>query len=418
MSEKTAKHFKKGENLITEGEMGETAFIIESGRVEVLMNRNGKEVRVGTRGVGSLLGEMAMLDTQPRTATVRALEDCKVLEISHKSFTKRVSNADPILKMVLHVILTRYRDLLSRSNFSANMPHFSNDPRAEDIELSNEAHDIAVSTLKTSDALKKAIERDELELFYQPIIDVQNNKIAGFEALMRWIHPEKGIISPGIFIPVAEDSGLIVEMSRWALDVACKDIQKLQVAINDKVKSDTPAFLSVNFSVHDFSDGSFSDHVCDTLAINNTYPEQIKLEITESLLMEQPEVAKDALEKCRQQGIRVAIDDFGTGYSSLSYLHFFPIDTLKIDQSFIRSMLKQKNSYALVKSIVGLAKNLGMNIIAEGIETPEEAAAIKQLDCEMCQGFWFARPMPLKEAIAFCENWEYPEIPESSKISG
>ncbi len=242
------------------------------------------------------------------------------------------------------------------------------------------------------------------------IIDLQNMKIAGFEALMRWKHPDKGMISPGIFIPVAETSGLIVELSRWALGVACDAINDLRAASNPQLRGANPLFISVNFSVKDFSDGGFFDQVKNTLRNKATDPAQIHLEITESLLMEAPGASKEALEKCRGHGIMVAIDDFGTGYSSLSYLHSFPIDTLKIDQSFIRSINSNPSSLALVKSIIALARNLGMKLIAEGIETEQEAAIIRTLGCEECQGFWFSRPLPLHDALEFVKSWVPPRI--------
>ena len=410
MADKTIKKtFKKGSTLLREGEKGDCAYIIEQGNVEIIVQKAGQMVQIGTRGPGSLVGEMAIIDDKPRVATVRALDDCEVLEISRADFTRRVDQADPIVRMVMRVILTRYRDILSRSEFPPKMA-LPGTLGAEDIEHSDESHDIAVNTIKIFNELKFALDQNQLTLFYQPIIDLQNMKIAGFEALMRWKHPESGMISPGVFIPVAEESGLIVDMSKWALDTACETVNHLQAAANPKILTKDPLFVSVNFSVKDFSDGDFSALVAKTLKKRNTAPGQIHLEITESLLMEEPETAKEALEKCRALGVHVSIDDFGSGYSSLGYLHYFPINTLKIDQSFIRSMLSQEASYILVKAIIGLAKNLKMKVIAEGVETKEEAVSVRSLGCELCQGFWFAKPLPLEEAKAFVKNWQPPDV--------
>jgi len=400
----TKKSFKAGEALMTEGEQGDCAYIIEQGNVEILINKEGNLVQIGTRGSGSIIGEMAMIDDKPRTATIKALEDCEVMEISRDDFRNRLDDSDPILKMVMHVILTRYRDMLSRSQFQVKVPPPGFEA-VEDIEQNTAAHDTALETFRIYNELKNAVANDELELFYQPIINLKTGKISGFEALMRWVHPEKGMISPVIFIPVAEESNLIVKMSKWALDRASQDIKEL-----DKY-SNAPQFMSVNFSVKDFADESFPKTVKDTVQKHGINPEQIHLEITESLLMEKPELAKDSLGKCHEGGIHISIDDFGTGYSSLSYLHFFPIDTLKVDRCFVSSMFKQDTSMALVKSIVGLAKNLDMLIIAEGIEDLEEAKVLKELGCEYCQGFYFAKPMPLNEVIEFIQNYEIPHIP-------
>ncbi len=400
------KQFKKGELLLKEGDTGHCAYVIESGNVEILISREGQQVQVGVRGPGSLIGEMAMIDDKPRMATVRALDDCDVLEISREDFNRRVESADPVVKMVMRVITNRYRDVMMRTNF-ISLPATGD---AEKAENSDAIHDLAVSTIKIHKELQGALEDKQLMLYYQPIIDVQNMKIAGFEALMRWKHPEKGMISPGVFIPVAEESGLIVELSRFALEVACEAVPQLQKAADPKLTVSGPLFVGVNFSVKDFADRDIFEFISTTMKSRGVDPKQIHLEITESLLMEAPEPAKIALEKCREFGIDVSIDDFGTGYSSLSYLHYFPIDTLKIDQSFIRAMTKHKSSLVLVKSIIALARNLGMKVIAEGVETKEEAVIVRDLGCEWIQGFFFAKPMPLADAQKFLQTWAAPAL--------
>lgn len=408
MAGSAKKIFNKGDILLREGDPGDSAYLLESGSVEILIQRDDALIQIGTRGPGSIIGEMAMIDDKPRTATIRALEDCHVMEISREDFSRRVDSADPILKMVMRVIMTRYRDMIGRSQFMP--PPTYTGTTLESAENSNEFHELAVNAIKIHHELKAAIEKNELVLYYQPIISLQNMKIAGFEALMRWKHPEKGLIPPGIFIPVAEESGLIVELSRWALGVSCDAINDIHKVADPKLLGAHPLFVSVNFSVKDFSNGNFFDKIQHILRDKATPPSHIHLEITESLLMEAPGPAKDALEKCRQFGTSVSIDDFGTGYSSLSYLHYFPIDTLKIDQSFIRSMSADPSSKVLVKSIIGLAHNMSIKVIAEGIETEQEAISLKELGCEECQGYWFARPMPLEDAMKFVQNWKPPKI--------
>lgn len=390
-----------------EGERGNCAYVIESGNIEVLVSREGSLLQIGTRGPGSIIGEMAMIDDKPRTATIRALDDCSVMEISREDFTRRVDAADPVLKMVMRVIMTRYRDMMTRTD-GFKLPHIKS--AAEDQENSDEVHDLALSTIKINNELKAALEKNELVLYYQPIIDLQKMKIAGFEALMRWKHPEKGMISPGVFIPVAEESGLIVELSKWALGISCDAIKNLQIAANPAVSHKNDMFVSVNFSVKDFSDSDFFTQIEATLDKKSARPQDIHLEITETLLMEAPEAAKQALEKCRKHGFSISIDDFGSGYSSLSYLHYFPIDTLKIDQSFIRSMSSHQASFVLVKSIIALARNLNMKVIAEGIETEQEAKTVRDLGCEECQGFWFSKPLPYDDAIKFVKDWQPPVL--------
>ena len=406
MQSSTKRQFKKGEILIREGERGDCAYVIENGNVEILVQREGQPIQIGIRGPGSLIGEMAMIDDKPRTATVRAVDDCDVLEITREDFGRRVEAADPVLKMVMRVITTRYRDMIGRTETIRFVPS----PATEASENAEAFHDIALSTIKIHNELKVALQRGELMLFYQPIIDLMNMKIAGFEALMRWKHPVKGMISPGIFIPVAEESGLILDLSRFALEVACDAALKLQAAASPKITGPEQVFVGVNFSVKDFAEGNLFTHMRDTLAKKGVAAPQIHLEITETLLMEAPEAAKAELEKCREIGLNVSIDDFGSGYSSLSYLHYFPIDTLKIDQSFIRSMTTHPASLVLVKSIIGLARNLGMKVIAEGIETVKEATILSGMGCDYVQGYWFAKPMPFDDAIKFVQNWQPPKL--------
>jgi EAL domain-containing protein (putative c-di-GMP-specific phosphodiesterase class I) len=401
------KQFLKGEILLREGERGECAYIVESGSVEILVQREGQLVQLGTRGPGSLIGEMAMVDDKPRTATVRALEDCEVLEITREDFARRVEGADPVLKMVLRIVTNRYRDMIGRA---ATIPFVPSAPRKEAAGAGKGDHEKALSAIRIQHELKRALDRGELLLFYQPIIDVQKMKIAGFEALMRWEHPVNGMISPGVFIPAAEEGGLITALSRLALEMACDAALELQAAAAKELIGDAPLFVGVNFSVKDFSAGKLFEHLQATMAAKKVDPQQIHLEVTETLLMEQPEAARVELEQCRDIGLNVSIDDFGSGYSSLSYLHYFPIDTLKIDQSFIRTMSTQPESQVLVKSIIGLARNLGMKVIAEGVETREIAAQLREMGCDYIQGYWFSRPLPFAAAKKFVQTWQPPAL--------
>ena len=167
--------------------------------------------------------------------------------------------------------------------------------------------------------------------------------------------------------------------------------------------------MAVNFSTRDFSIDGFVDSVYKTISESDVAPEQVHIEITERLLMDQPDTAKDTLAMCRRAGISIAIDDFGTGYSSLSYLNYFPIDTLKIDQQFVRDMTKNEGSLALIKSIIALGKNMNLKVVAEGIEEKEEATQLAALGCDLAQGYHFAKPMPEVEVTNFVKNWEKPD---------
>lgn len=397
--QKSPTEYKAGEIIVKQGDLGETAYVIEDGLVEILIERpDGQTQQVGTRGPGALIGEMAIVDHGTRTATVRAIHDCTLLEITHEDFKQRLEEADPILQMFTQVILARYRDMVTRAEI---LGESLDEPKTEALERSYTSRTDAVEAIKIANELEKAIQNDKLDLHYQPIIDFQKGEICGFEALMRWNHRKNGFISPGVFIPIAEKSGLIVEASKWALRRACRDLKNIE---NETGLKDL--YMSVNFSSADFSDPSFIDNVYKTLSETDVQASQLHLEITERLLIQQPENAKDVLNMCRKAGMEVAIDDFGTGYSSLSYLYYFPIDTLKIDQSFVRVMTQEAASMELVKSIIGLGKNMNMSVVAEGVEELAEARILHDLGCDKAQGYYFARPVPQEDVIELLNSWE------------
>ncbi|MCB9988603.1 MAG: EAL domain-containing protein [Rhodospirillales bacterium] len=396
----TQKTFKAGETIMTQGEEGSSAYIIEDGQVEISIERpDGTIQTVGTRGEGTIIGEMAIVDAAPRTATVKATKDCKLLEISRDDFSLRLKTSDPVIQMITQVILTRYRDTLARAEILGESQNF---PPPEMVERDYASQTDVVESVKIANEFKDALDKGELAMHYQPIIDLATGDIVGFESLMRWTHPEQGFISPGIFIPIAEKTGLIVEASKWALKESCEALKRIE----GKVSTSRPLYMSVNFSSHDFAEETFVTNVLSTIKNSGLKNEQIKLEITERLLIQQPDNAKETLKACRKEGIGISIDDFGTGYSSLSYLYFFPIETLKIDQSFIRSMYREERSLELVKSIVGLGKNLSMDITAEGVEDIEEARLLQTMGCDSAQGYYFARPMPEDDVVEHIKNWK------------
>lgn len=395
----TRKIFKAGDIIMRQGDHGDCAYIIEKGLVEILIEKsNGLIQRVGTRGAGTIIGEMAMVDNEPRMATIKAMEECSLLEITHADFSRRLKNADPVLQITTQVILTRYRDMLTRATILKETAGY---PTPEELERGYLEQANTVETIKMANEFRAAIGTDQLSLHYQPIMNLVTGDVDGFEALMRWNHPEKGPISPAVFIPIAEDTGQIVEASRWALREACRALKRIE----GRVGFNRDLFMSVNFSSTDFAEENFLDQLYTILSETDVAPHKVHLEITERLLMNQPQNAKETLTMCRKAGLGIAIDDFGTGYSSLSYLHYYPIDTLKIDQSFIRNMLQDQTSLELVKSIIGLGKSMNMKIIAEGVEHAEEAAFLKEAGCERAQGYHFSRPHSEKEITDKLIEW-------------
>jgi len=235
--------------------------------------------------------------------------------------------------------------------------------------------------------LRKALASGEFELHYQPIVNLQRNEVSGVEALIRWRHPEKGMISPGAFIPLAEENGLIVPIGEWALRTACFTVAKWP----------SPISVSVNLSAVQFRAPGLIQVVINSLAASGLAPSRLELEITESVLLENSSATLDILYKLREVGVRIAMDDFGTGYSSLSYLQSFPFDKIKIDRSFIRDIADRLGSLNIVRAVTALAKGLGMATTAEGVETQEQLETVKSEGCTEMQGFLFSRPRPAHE---------------------
>lgn len=394
------REFKAGDVILLQGDQGGPAYLIESGRVEIFVEKDNKAIhRVGTRGPGTLIGEMSVVDDGPRTATIRAQTNCKLLEISRDDFHRRLQGSDPVIQIFMQVILTRFRDTLVRASILKEAEQGY--PTPEELERGFVEQSNAAETIKIANDFEAALKSNQLFLVYQPIVDLKTGKPLGFEALMRWNHPEKGLISPGVFIPVAEETGLIIEASRWALKESCRALKR----IGSQTGYDIPLFMSVNFSATDFAEENFLEQLYTIISATDVSPKQIHLEITERLLMNQPDNARETLRMCRKAGLGIAIDDFGTGYSSLGYLHYYPIDTLKVDQTFVRNMKNDKNAKELVRSIIALGRNLGMKIIAEGVEEREEADTLLEMGCDLAQGYFFARPMEEEKAIEMLRTW-------------
>ena len=247
----------------------------------------------------------------------------------------------------------------------------------------------ALTLLQLENDLRKAIKRQEFILHYQPIISLKTNKIQGFEVLVRWRHPAKGIVSPGEFIQLAEETGLIVPLGSWVLREACQQMYNWNV----KYRPSASWKVSVNISSKQLELPNFVDEVKQILAETKLNPHNLKLEVTESSLVEDTEHTIAILNELKSLGIEFSLDDFGTGYSSLSYLHQFPFDTIKIDRSFVNSVGDSIDKLGIVRAIVTLARNLGMNTIAEGIETVNQLAQLKALKCEYGQGYYLSKPL-------------------------
>lgn len=256
---------------------------------------------------------------------------------------------------------------------------------------------VSIKPAITADDFRLALENKQISLNYQPIINMKTRVVEGFESLMRWTHPTLGPISPGVFIPIAEESGLIVDASKWALRESCRALKRIE----SRAGRDKYLYMSVNFTPRDFTEGTFIFDLYNIISESDVLPSQIQLEITESLMLNQPENALSTLTMCRKAGMKISVDDCATVQKDLSYLSRYPIDSLKIDQIYIRKMLDNPETARLVDWIIKTAEVMGKVPIAEGVETELEADALIVAGCTFAQGYLFAKPLPEKEAIDF-----------------
>jgi EAL domain-containing protein (putative c-di-GMP-specific phosphodiesterase class I) len=243
--------------------------------------------------------------------------------------------------------------------------------------------------------LRLALERQEFEVHYQPLVELEDGRIAEVEALVRWRHPRRGLVGPGEFIPLAEETGLIVPLGRWVLETACRQVRAWQQALGAESLA-----LSVNLSARQLAHPGLADEVRAILDDTRLEPDRLKLEITESIAVADTCANRETLWALRRLGVRLAIDDFGTGSSALNYLRRFPVDTLKIDRSFVEELGQDMRTTAMVGGIVAFAKSLGLHVTGEGVETAEQSHYLRSMGCDQGQGYLFARPIAAPELEA------------------
>jgi EAL domain-containing protein (putative c-di-GMP-specific phosphodiesterase class I) len=378
-----------GDIIFKEGDEGNCAYLIEEGMIEISVMNNDQALLINKIGKGELFGEVALIDHQPRTATAKALENSVLIAIQRSLVNELLDKTDPIVRHLLLVILERYRSKRGNSQPLSQLR------RSTDITTKyNSIRGEATHKLTLANDISRALSKEEFELHYQPICSLTSNHIAGYEALIRWHHPTQGLVSPLDFLWVAEQTGQIREIGLWTLERACRDWVNLRKTTN----FDLP-FISVNLSPSQLTGESFVDDVKAVIARNNMPPTELKLELTENVIINNPEVALQLLLQLTELGSTLAIDDFGTGHSSLETLDRYPIGTLKVDRYFTSSMLGSAQSGEIVSSSIRLAHSLGMDVVAEGIETDEVRIKLLELGCNFGQGWLFGRPAELKNAL-------------------
>lgn len=375
--------FKSGEVIFAEGDAPTGAFLIESGRIEISTTQFGEPLILGELGPGMLLGEMAVIDDSPRTATARALTKCRLVPIDRDQFAERLAAADPVVRALLMSQLTRYRSALATLTGVAAANH----PASDESENTD-----AFDKIRLESELRTALERKELEVRLQPIEEIVSGRIAGYEALVRWTHPQRGAVSPAEFIRLAEETSLIVPIGDYVLARVCDMLVEFQA----RGRKPLP-FIAVNLSARQLEDPQLVERILGLLRARELPPDRLKLEITESLVLNSMHIT-ELLARCHAAGMHVALDDFGTGYSNLGPLLTLSFDQIKLDGSFVKA-LDRPRGVAVVGVIVAMARALDCDLIAEGVETREQREILHRLGCRYAQGWLVGKPAALVDVL-------------------
>lgn len=368
--------------MFTEGDQPDVAYLIESGRIEVWTGQGTRRLTLSYLGPGEILGEMAVIDRAPRSASADALSEVIATEIRADQLRQRLDEADPVLRGLLIGLLTRYRRGL-RAARGARI----DDPGTDDLAALDQKRRVA-DKIRLERELLEALDRDELHVLFQPIFDLKMGAVAGFEALVRWDHPVRGAVSPSEFITLAEETSLIVPVGEYALRRSCRLLAELDARNPEGARP----WIAVNISARQLLVPDFADLLACAAAENGLEPHRLKAEITESLALDYPRVT-ELIGRLREHGIKVALDDFGTGHSGLGHLHRLDFDSIKLDQTFVRNLPGDRKAAALVRGTVGLLQGLGAEMVAEGVETIEQARALQEYGVRYLQGWLVGRPV-------------------------
>lgn len=376
------KTFRAGEIIFAEDDAPTTAFLVESGQVRITTVQHGVTRLLGDLGPGALLGEMAVIDSSPRSASAQALSDCVLTPIDRNQFAERLAAADPVVRALLMSQLTRYRSAL------ATLTGDTRETPGQVIDEDPHAFD----KIRLESELRNALERDQLDVQLQPILHIASGTIAGYEALIRWQHPERGQVSPIEFIRLAEETSLIVPVGDYVLRRVCEMLS----ALRRRGRNPLP-FIALNVSARQLEEPGLVERMLAQLTAHDLPRNRLEVEITESLVFNQKLITR-LLDECHAAGMEVALDDFGTGFSNLGPLLGLNFDRIKLDQSFTRTM-HQPRGKAIVQTIVAMTKALNSELIAEGVETQEQLDNLRELECEYAQGWLVGRPVSLQSVL-------------------
>ena len=376
---------RAGSIVFAENDPPTSAFLIEAGRIEISTEQFGEKRILGELGPGMLLGEMAVIDNSPRSATAIALTDCVLTPIDRLQFAERLGAADPVVRALLMSQLTRYRSALATLTGDAGDIAVASDASARQDAG-------AFDKIRLESELRAALDRGELEMRLQPIEEIESGQIAGYEALVRWHQAERGWVSPEEFIRLAEETSLIIPVGDYVLVRVC------DMLVEFRLRGIKPLpFIALNVSARQLDDPRLIERMLAELRKRDLQPDRLKIEITESLVLDQARVA-DLLARCHAAGMHVALDDFGTGYSNLGPLLTLDFDQIKLDRRFVNA-LETPRGVAIAGVIVALTRELGCNLVAEGVERREQREILHRLGCRYAQGWLVGKPRTLAEVL-------------------
>ena len=401
MIDNYTQSFHTGASIFSEGEQGNIAYVVESGLVEISTTEKGKQIVLGMLAQGQLFGEIALIDDAPRTASAVAIKDTVLTVVSREQLMERLDNAEPMLRMLVRIIISRYRTSMKQTR-DAGLNSPLNAPLPDDT-MSDETQTLAIGKFRQENELRQALEKNELLVHFQPMLNMQTGKWAGFEALTRWNHPTSGPISPVEFIALAEETSLILPIGLYVLKRACTDFIKLQAERSKVLTDATPMFMAVNVSSKQVAEKGCIERIAAVVQETGMPPASLKLEITETMAVDYRMVI-NWVKRCKELGFKIAIDDFGTGYSSMEHLLELGVDTLKIDRAFVKRIHKDPKARKLVQGIVNLAKALEFSVVAEGIETEDDLTTLQEMSVEYGQGYYIGKPQSMEEVLEQLKN--------------
>ena len=377
----TRRELFAGEVLYRQGDPSDCAWLVEQGAIELTSMQGRRTVGHGVLGPGELIGELGMLDGAPRSATATARGATVLLSIEHDQFLDRLDSGDPIVRTLVDSLLRRTRAIIASLPTDIALP-------AEDTACDDPEDRIGIDKIRLEARLRDAIDTGTLEVRYQPIYDIPAGRVASYEALVRWELPERGPVSPGEFIKLAEETSLIVPVGEYVLD----RVIEVLTGLRDAGTAPLPS-IAVNLSAKQLVEPGMARQIVARVQRAALPPGTLKLEVTESRMLDYAPVAA-VMQHCREHGVPFALDDFGTGYSNLTHLYKLEFEFIKVDQAFARHMFESPRAMAIVEAIVAMAHGIGADVICEGVETREQLQRLRELGVRYAQGYLVGQAQP------------------------